>query len=79
MAIIKDKIKNNVVDRIFKIWLAYFGAPKTFSGDCGGEFSNDVFQEMIGIETSTTPGNHTHPCKFFWFCKPVQKSAQYNS
>ena len=59
VAIIKDKKKNIVVDRIFKIWLAYFGAPKTFHSDCGGEFANDVFQEMtekFGIETSTTPG-----------------------
>ena len=58
VAIIKDKKKNTVVDRIFKIWLAYFGAPKKFC-DCGGEFTNDVFQEInekFGIETSTTPG-----------------------
>ena len=29
-AIIKDKKKNIIVDRIVKIWLAYFGAPKKF-------------------------------------------------
>ena len=32
---------------------------KRFHSDCGGEFANDVFQEMtekFGIETSTTPG-----------------------
>ena len=60
-AIIKDKTKNIFVNRIFKIWLAYmyFGVPKKFQSDCGGEFANNVFQEMnekFGTETSTTPG-----------------------
>ena len=57
--IIDTKKKEIVVDRIFKIWLAYFGAPKRFHSDCGGEFANHVFHEMnetMGIETSTTPG-----------------------
>ena len=58
-AIIHSKNKNLVVRRIFQIWIAYFGAPKKFHSDCGGEFCNDIFREMnekLGIETSTTPG-----------------------
>ena len=59
VAIIKDKKKNIVVDKIFKIWLTYFGASKKFHSDYGDEFANEVFQEMnekFGIETSATPG-----------------------
>ena len=57
--LINRKKKELVVCRIFQIWVAYFGAPKKFHSDCGGEFANDVFREMnekLGIETSTTPG-----------------------
>ena len=57
--IIDRKKKIIVVGRIFKIWLAFFGAPKKFHSDCGGEFANHVFHEMnekFGIETSTTLG-----------------------
>ena len=57
--LISRKKKELVVCRIFQIWVAYFGAPKKFHSDCGGEFANDVFREMnekLGIETSTTPG-----------------------
>ena len=55
-AIIKDKKKNIVVDRFGLHTLVY---QKKFHSDCGGEFANDVFQEMtekFGIETTTTPG-----------------------
>ena len=57
--VISSKKKDIVVDRIFKMWLAYFGSPRQFHSDCGGEFANEVFHEMnekFGIETSTTPG-----------------------
>ena len=57
--IIHTKKKEEVVCRIFQLWIAYFGTPKKFHSDCGGEFCNDVFREMnekLGIETSTTPG-----------------------
>ena len=59
VSLIQSKNKDLVVSRIFQIWIAYFGAPKKFHSDCGGEFCNDVFREMnekLGIETSTTPG-----------------------
>ena len=57
-SLIQSKNKDLVVSHIFQIWIAYFGAPKKFHSDCGGEFCNDVFREMnekLGIETSTTP------------------------
>jgi len=58
-ALIESKKKEIVVDRIFQRWIAYFGAPKRLHSDCGGEFCNEVLEEMnekLGIETSTTAG-----------------------
>ena len=58
-SMIYAKKKDIVVDKILKIWMAYFGGPKKFHSDNGGEFANEVFMEMnekFGIETSTTPG-----------------------
>ena len=47
------------MDKIFQSWIAYFGAPKRLHSDCGGEFVNDVLEEMnekLGIESSSTAG-----------------------
>ena len=58
-AVVKSKRANVIVQKIFQIWISYFGSPKVFHSDCGGEFANEVFREMnekIGVETSTTPG-----------------------
>ena len=57
--IVTNKKKETIVRAIFKIWLAYFGAPEKFHSDCGREFNNDLFRDMndlFNIETSTTPG-----------------------
>ena len=57
-ALIKTKKKELVVEKIMMIWVAYFGAPRKFHSDCGGEFSNEVLEEMahkLGCEISTTP------------------------
>ena len=58
-SLITSKRKETVVERIFKIWIAYFGAPLKFHSDNGGEFANEIFREMnekLNIETSTSPG-----------------------
>ena len=57
-AVITTKKKEVVMEKIMAIWIAYFGAPKKFHNDCGGEFCNEVLEEMnhkLGIEISTTP------------------------
>ena len=57
--LINTKKKEVVVDRIFQCWIAYFGAPRRLHSDCGGEFVNDVLEEMnekLGIEPSSTAG-----------------------
>ena len=58
-SLIESKRKEVVVERIFKIWISYFGAPHKFHSDNGGEFANEVFREMnekLNVETSTSPG-----------------------
>ena len=55
--LIKTKKKDVVVAQIFKIWISYFGSPRKFFSDNGGEFANEVLREMnekLGIETVTT-------------------------
>ena len=57
-ALINTKKKEVVMEKIMAIWIAYFGAPNKFHCDCGGEFCNEVLEEMnhkLGIEISTTP------------------------
>ena len=56
--LINTKDKNVVVSRIFQIWVGCFGAPKKIHTDNGGEFVNQVLEEMnekLGIVTQTTP------------------------
>ena len=58
-SLINRKKKEVVIEKIFMIWLAYFGSPTKFHSDCGGEFVNEVLMElgeMFSIEISTTPG-----------------------
>ncbi|XP_057305251.1 uncharacterized protein LOC130642182 [Hydractinia symbiolongicarpus] len=57
--LIKSKHKDVIVSRVFRFWIAYFGSPSTILTDNGGEFSNEVLQEMnekLNIETKTTAG-----------------------
>ena len=45
-ALIHTKKKEVVMEKIMAIWIAYFGAPNKFHSDCGGEFCNEVLEEM---------------------------------
>jgi hypothetical protein len=57
--LINTKKKDVIVARIFQTWICYFGAPKKFLTDNGGEFANQVMMEMnekLGVETATTAG-----------------------
>ena len=48
-----------IFDSVHKYWIAYFGTPRQFLTDNGGEFSNELFREVnekLGIETRTTAG-----------------------
>ena len=43
--LIKTMHENEIVRKIFSIWITYFGAPQTLLSDNGGEFSNETFRE----------------------------------
>ena len=45
-AVIKSKRKEDIVDSLFKHWIAIFGPPRTILSDNGGEFNNNVFREL---------------------------------
>eukprot|EP00794_Sanderia_malayensis_P000757 gene757-45_t len=44
--VIGSKRTEVVMEKIFKIWLTYFGTPKKMHSDNGGEFSSHVMREM---------------------------------
>ena len=45
-AILSSKKPNEIVDKIFKIWICVFGPPTKFLSDNGGEFNNATIREM---------------------------------
>ena len=42
----KSKKQDVIVDGIMKIWISYFGKPKRFLADNGGEFANAEYNDM---------------------------------
>ena len=57
--LIKTKKQDEIIKRIYLMWISYFGAPRRFLTDNGGEFSNDHYRQMnekLNIETCTTAG-----------------------
>ena len=51
------KHQDEIVSRIYSMWIAYFGCPGKFLSDDGAEFNNDGYREMNGklnTETATT-------------------------
>ena len=56
-AIVKSKKKELIADKVFTIWIAYFGVPRKLLSDNGGEFSNKELAELgecLGITVTTT-------------------------
>ena len=54
---INTKHQDEIMSRIYSMWIAYFRCPSKFLSDNGGEFNNDSYQEMnqkLNIETTTT-------------------------
>ena len=41
-----SKRQDRIVDAVMKTWVSYFGSPKQFLADNGGEFSNSEYREM---------------------------------
>jgi transposase InsO family protein len=42
----RSKKPDTIVDGIIKMWIAYFGTPKKFIADNGGEFANQEYTDM---------------------------------
>ena len=54
---IKSKKPDEIIGKIFKIWISVFGAPSKYFRDNGGEFVNDSFLDMcetFNIRVMTT-------------------------
>ena len=52
-----SKRQSHIVDAIMKIWVSYFGCPKRFLADNGGEFANTEYREMcenLGVDMMKT-------------------------
>ncbi len=43
---LKSKESSEIINVIFRFWITYFGAAKTFFSDNGGEFNNENFRDM---------------------------------
>ena len=55
--VIYTKRKEEIIKKIFKIWISIFGSAKRFLVDNGGEFNNDEFRslcENVNIRICTT-------------------------
>ena len=57
--LITSKKRDTIISSIFKIWISYFGAPRMFMSDNGGEFANEDFKvmcEKLNIDVANTAG-----------------------
>ena len=53
----RSKLKEEIVDNLFKHWIAIFGAPTKILSDYGGEFNNKLLREvgeLLGIYVAAT-------------------------
>ena len=48
-AVIRSKEKEEIIDKIFKHWVALFGCPRKVLSDNGGKFNNEVFRDMAQL------------------------------
>ena len=44
--IVNTKKAPEIVELVYEMWIRYFGPPVTFMSDNGGEFSNELYQEL---------------------------------
>ena len=44
-----SKHATEVVDLVYEMWIRYFGCPGTFMSDNGGDFTNDLFEELCEV------------------------------
>ena len=44
-----SKNQHSIVDAIMKAWISYFGKPRKFIADNGGEFNNAAYRDMCDV------------------------------
>ena len=49
VAVIRSKEKEEIIDKIFKHWVALFGIPRKVLSDNGGEFNNELFRDIAQL------------------------------
>ena len=57
--LVHTKHQDEIIRQIYLIWISYFGCPRKFLSDNGGEFANKSFIDMcakLNIEVATTAG-----------------------
>ena len=57
--LIRTKHLDEIIRCVYLIWIAYFGSPKKFLSDNGGEFFDETYREMnekLNVVTLTTAG-----------------------
>ena len=57
--LIRTKHPDEIIRRVYLIWVAYFGSPGKFLSDNRGEFSDETYREMnekLNVVTLTTAG-----------------------
>ena len=55
--IVYTKRQDAIIQAVFSSWIAYFGTPRMFLSDNGGEFNNEGYREMneqLNVHTATT-------------------------
>ena len=58
--LVKTKKKEEIISKIFDMWIAYFGSPVKLMSDNGGEFANELYTEAcekLGIEIVMPPAD----------------------
>ena len=49
VAVIRSKEKEEIIDKIFKHWVALFGSLRKVLSDNGGEFNNELFRNIAQL------------------------------
>ena len=78
--VIYTKRKEEIIKKIFQIWISIFGSAKKFLVNNGGEFDNDEFRplcENVNIRIYTIPSIEEQDVKIFKYnCKSMPQDEQ---
>ena len=83
--LIRTKHPDEIIRRVYLIWIAYFRSPGKFLSDNGEEFFNEAYREMnekLNVVTLTTAGespfsNGTVECHNLVISESIKKTIRY--